>query len=36
MNRADPAFVVPERCGVSRTVNFGHPFAWAVIVVWWD
>jgi uncharacterized membrane protein len=32
-NRADPAFLVEKRFGVGYTFNFGHPFAWALVML---
>jgi uncharacterized membrane protein len=32
-NRADPAFLVEKRFGVGYTLNFAHPFAWALLAL---
>ena len=32
-NRTDPAFLVEKRFGVGYTLNFAHPFAWALLAL---
>jgi uncharacterized membrane protein len=32
-NRADPAFLVEKRFGIGYTLNFAHPFAWALLTL---
>ncbi|WP_263367169.1 DUF5808 domain-containing protein [Edaphobacter bradus] len=32
-NRDDPALLVPKRFGIGYTLNFGHPWSWAVLAV---
>ena len=32
INRDDPALLVPKRFGIGRTLNFGHPLAWVIIL----
>lgn len=32
-NRSDRALLVPKRFGVGYTLNFGNPWAWALLVL---
>jgi len=32
-NPDDPALFVPKRFGIGYTLNFAHPWAWAVLVL---
>jgi uncharacterized membrane protein len=32
INRDDPALLVPKRFGIGRTLNFGHPLSWVIIL----
>jgi uncharacterized membrane protein len=32
INRDDPSLLVPKRFGIGRTLNFGHPLSWVIIL----